>query len=101
MRYFTPSPAPVCFTIQPLANMPAIVLLPSRGLKLWPWQRDWAKADSRDFARNDVDYKGPVLYGRLDVPDALARACRLPGRAVFIWGGPGDLVRQNCPAQPK
>jgi hypothetical protein len=79
---------------------PAIVLLPSRGLKLWPWQRDWAKADSRDFARNDVDYKGPVLYGRLDVPDALARACRLPGRAVFIWGGPGDLVRQHCPPQP-
>lgn len=80
---------------------PAIVLLPSRELKLWPWQRQLIEADSRDFARDDVDYKGPVLYGRLDAPDALARACRLPGRAVFIWRGPGDLVRQDCPAQPK
>jgi hypothetical protein len=79
---------------------PAIVLLPTRELKLWPWQRPiWV--DSRDFARDDVDYKDPVLYGRLDAPDALARACRLPGRAVFIWSGPGDLVRQDCPVQAK
>lgn len=80
---------------------PAIILLPSRKLKLWPWQREVVRADSRDFARDDVDYKAPVLYGRLDAPDALARACRLPGRAVFIWRGPRDLVRQDCPAQPK
>jgi hypothetical protein len=80
---------------------PAIILVPSRQLKLWPWQRQLVEADSRDFARDDVDYKDPVLYGRLDAPDALARACRLSRRVVFIWAGPGNLVAQDCPAQPE
>ena len=80
---------------------PAIVLVPSRKLKLWPWQCRLVQADSGDFARDDVNYRGPVLYGRLDAPDALVRACRLPGRAVYIWDGPGELVRQDCRAQPK
>ncbi len=75
---------------------PAIVLVPTRQLKIWPWQRRIVTASSLDFARGDVDYRDPVLFGRLDAPDAVARACRLSGRAVFAWRGPGDLVRQDC-----
>ena len=75
---------------------PALVLLPSRELQLWGGIT--ADADSRDFARNDVDFSGPVLNGRLDAPDALARACRLPGRTVLVWRGPGEFVRADCAA---
>lgn len=75
---------------------PAIVLLPMRAIKIWDWQWGFFEAGSRDFVRNDVDYRDPVLYGRDDVPDSLARACRLTGRAVFIWTMPGVLERQTC-----
>ena len=75
---------------------PALVLVPSRELQLWGGVT--ADADSRDFARNDVDVRGPLLYGRLDAPDALARACRLPGRAVLVWHGPGEFDRIDCAA---
>ncbi|HTR13667.1 MAG TPA: hypothetical protein VMI72_10570 [Roseiarcus sp.] len=75
---------------------PAVVLVPSRQLTLWPWQGVRLDADSLDFARGDVNFSGPVLYGRLDAPDAVARACRLPGRTVYVWRGPGNLVRSDC-----
>ena len=77
---------------------PAIVLLPTRELHVFPTQRIELPADSMDFVRNDIDLHGPVLYGRLDAPDSLQRACRLPGgRAVLVWRGPDDLVRVACP----
>jgi hypothetical protein len=52
---------------------------------------------SLDFTRNDLDWTGPILYGRADVPDAVARSCRLRGREVYRWEPPGRLVREICP----
>jgi hypothetical protein len=78
-------------------DMPAIVLLPTRGLLLWPWQVHKVYMSSPDFTRNDLDLKGPILYGRLDVPDAVARACKLTGREVYRWELPGRLIREVCP----
>jgi hypothetical protein len=75
---------------------PALVLVPSRELRLWPWRWSAVEANSLDFARNDVDFNGPVLYGRLDAPDALVRACRLPGRTVLVWRGPSEFIRADC-----
>ena len=80
---------------------PAIVLVPTRQLKIWPWQRRIVTASSLDFARGDVDYRDPVLFGRLDAPDAVARACRLsaegpssPGAARAISSG--RIARQRA-----
>ena len=75
----------------------SVILLPDRELVLWPWQQEPIKAFSLDFTRNDLDYSGPVLYGRADAPDAAARACRLGGRAVFRWDAPAHLVPVKCP----
>ncbi len=75
---------------------PALVLVPSRELQLFPWRWVVVDANSLDFARNDVDFSGPVLYGRLDAPDALVRACRLPGRTVLVWRDPGEFIRADC-----
>jgi hypothetical protein len=75
----------------------SVILLPSRDLVLWPWQAELPVALTLDFTRNDIDYGGPVLYGRGDVRDAVARACRLGGRAVFRWEGPAHLVPMGCP----
>jgi hypothetical protein len=81
---------------------PAVVLVPPRILRLWRWQHRNIYADSQDFARGDINYSDPVIYGRLDVPDAVARACRLPGgRTVYIWRGPADFVRQDCAPEVK
>ncbi len=78
---------------------PAIVLVPNRVLRLWPWPM-YGRTDSNlDFARNAIDFDGPLLYGLLNAPDALARACALPGRAVFVWRGPNDLARADCSGQ--
>lgn len=75
----------------------AVVLLPVRDLIMWPWQRVAIEASSLDFTRNGVDLTGGVVYGRADVADSVARACRLAGRAVFRWEEPGRLVRETCP----
>jgi hypothetical protein len=76
---------------------PAVVLVPLRRLQLWPWQQLYVGADPGDFARGDVNYRDSVIYGRFDLPDAVARACRLPGgRTVYVWRGPADLARQEC-----
>jgi hypothetical protein len=83
------------FADVPLAA-PAVVLIPSRHLSLWPLQREPLEADSLDFARGDINFNGPVLYLRLEAPDSIARACRLPGRAVFVWREPGDVVSVDC-----
>lgn len=98
-RVYTDARREVFADAAPIA--PALVLLPSRALHLWPWPRYNIKADSLDFARNDVDFSGPVLYGRLDAPDAIVRACRIPGREVYTWralailSGPAALTIQQ------
>ncbi len=78
-------------------DAPAIVLLPSRKSRLWPWQAADLYSSSLDFTRNDLDLTGPILYGRADLPDAVARSCRLKGREVYLWQSPGRLVREVCP----
>ncbi|HKM64171.1 MAG TPA: hypothetical protein VJY39_16945 [Acidisphaera sp.] len=75
----------------------AVVLLPTRTLRVWPWQIVGIAADSRDFTRNGIDAGNRVLYGRADLSDAQERACRLDGRDVFRWVEPGRLVRVACP----
>ncbi len=81
----------------PRPAAPAIVLLPHRDILLWPWQAQKVYAFGQDFTRNDIDLKGPLLYANLDVPDAVARACKLEGREVYRWEPPGRLVREACP----
>ena len=78
-------------------DAPAIVLLPSRELLIWPWQVAYLYSNSLDFTRNDLDWTGPILYGRADVPDAVARSCRLRAREVYRWEPPGRLAREVCP----
>jgi hypothetical protein len=78
-------------------DAPAIVLLPTRAPLLWPWQANGLPMSSLDFTRNGLDLTGPILYGRADVPDAVARSCRLKGREVYRWEPPGRLVREICP----
>ena len=79
---------------------PAIVLVPDRTLQLWPWPRHFIPAYSLDFARNDVDFSGPLLYGLLDAPDAIERACRLGARAVFTWSASNTIVPAACMDKP-
>ena len=78
-------------------DAPAIVLLPTGRLLIWPWQTGYLDSSSLDFTRNDLDWTGPILYGRADVPDAVARSCKLKGREVYRWEPPGRLVREVCP----
>lgn len=80
----------------PQPQVPAVVLLPSRLLKIWPQQVTPIFAWSRDFTRNAIDYDAPVIFGRADAPDAIARACRLDGRVIFRWEEPDSLVRVDC-----
>ena len=49
-----------------------------------------------DFTRNDLDYAAPVLYGDGSVPDAVALACRMPGRHVYAWEAVGRYAEQKC-----
>jgi len=81
----------------PRPDAPAIILLPYRSLQRWWWPSPGIPAASLSFTRNDLDYTGPVLYGRSDLPDAIPRACRLGGRKVFQWVEPGRLVQVACP----
>jgi hypothetical protein len=81
----------------PLPKSRAIVLLPDRSLKQWWWSSPMIEAKNLDFTRNDIDYNGSVLYGRGDLPDAIQRACQLPGRDVFRWEAPGRLTAMKCP----
>lgn len=78
-------------------EQPAVILLPDRAIKLWPWQNRDMIAQNLDFTRNGINTSGSVLYGRLNVPNAVARACQLGGRAVFEWHLPGTLIRASCP----
>ena len=73
----------------------AVVLVPDRTLRLWWWPD--ISAPALDFTRNDIDYRGKVLYALGDVPDAAQRACRLSGRTVFRWEEPGRLIPVACP----
>ena len=79
------------------ALQPATVMLPDRLLVLWPWQVEPVRASSLDFTRNDPPFTSPVLYVRDNVENSVARACRLPGRHVYRWVGPGDLRPVSCP----
>lgn len=83
------------YTLVP-PERPALVLVPTREVFLWPWQSHKVYMLNRDFNRNDFDLKGAVLYGRLDLPDALARACKQVGRDVYRWES-GRLLREDCP----
>lgn len=76
---------------------PAIILVPSRSLRIWPWQAHGIAAGSRDFTRNLAGYQARTLFGRADLPDAVARACRLNGRLVLRWLAPGHLLPVACP----
>jgi hypothetical protein len=84
----------------PPPETPAVVLLPTRFIRAWPWQLDdrLSVASRLEFTRNDIDFDGPVLYGRDNLPDSTTRACRLAGRAVFRWREPGALARVTCPS---
>jgi hypothetical protein len=59
------------------------------------WNERFAKSQvnfAMDFARNGTEFEGPVLFGRGDLPDSLARACRLfPGADVEFF----SLDRQH------
>ena len=80
-------------------DQPALVLLPSRLLKTWPWQLDYADAGSDEFTRNGVSLQAPILLGRLDVPDAVGRACRLGGRSVYQWVSRDRVDPLTCPQE--
>ncbi len=78
-------------------NQPAIVLLPNREIDPFDRHQDRIAADNRDFDRNDVDFSNPVLYGLATAPNAVARACALPGhRTVYEWIAPGRLNKKDC-----
>jgi len=71
-------------------SQPAIVLIPTRLLRLSVWQTSPTRAGSADFSRNGVEFDKPVLYGRADdgIDNAalyVRRACALPGRRVYRW----------------
>jgi hypothetical protein len=74
----------------------AIVLIPNRKIKMWPWQNLVIPAWGLDFTRNDIDFNGRTLYGLGTLSDAVSRACQLGGREVFRWEEPGRLVRESC-----
>ena len=78
-------------------DVPAIVLLPDRQIKLWPWQIVSIPASNLDFTRNGIRWNGDVLYGRGDVHDAVVRACHLSGRHVYRWVGREQLQPVACP----
>jgi hypothetical protein len=84
---------------------PAIVLLPSRGLKLWPWQRHLIKADSRDFARDDVDYKTPSSTGVSTRRTRLLAHPGCPGALSSFGADPailsGRIVRPSRNRSPR
>jgi hypothetical protein len=75
----------------------AVVLLPDRWIEKYWWPAPGVYATGLDFTRNNIAFDGPVLYALGDVPDAVPRACALPGRTVFRWQAPDRLVPVNCP----
>ena len=76
----------------------AIVLLPSRWIQPLPRLVPQLRMleNSGDLVRNDVDSRNRILYGRLDAPDALPRACSMHGRSVLIWQAPRILTQVRC-----
>jgi hypothetical protein len=80
-----------------IPRTPAVLLIPDRTLRLVPYQRIPFEAPAKDFTRNGVDFTGPVLFARDDVPNAAALACTLPDRSVWRWTPPGQAVPVACP----
>lgn len=60
---------------------------------------------AKDFARNGMALDRPVLYGRADVPNAIARACAVePGAAIYAFhldqAHPGGWLEPlSCPGE--
>ncbi len=75
---------------------PAVVLVPKRPFIGWRWQSLPIYMYPEDFTRNDMDYAAPVLYGNGTAPNAVALACRMPGRHVYEWDGLGRYTEQKC-----
>jgi hypothetical protein len=79
---------------------PAIILIPTRMLPVSRFETSPIRAGSADFARNDLDFTNPVLYGRADDGGTrqalyIARACTL-GRHVYVWQPSGTLTEIAC-----
>jgi hypothetical protein len=82
-------------------HVPALVLIPSRQLDLSPWQSKPTWAGSADFARNDLDFRNSILYGRADEAGRRqaffqSLACGVAGRHVYVWREPVDLQPIPC-----
>ncbi len=78
--------------------LPAVVLVPTRQLRLDPWQIFPHQAFAADFTRNGVDFDKPVLFGLGDDERFTPIACSLRGRAVYRWVSRTRLDRVTCPA---
>ncbi len=81
---------------------PAVVLIPTRALRLTPLQAEPIIAPSADFPRNGVDFTGDILLGRNDddgrnITLYAALACTLTGRHIYRWRAPGVLDPVTCP----
>jgi hypothetical protein len=79
---------------------PSIILIPTRMLPLSRFESSPTRAGSADFARNDLDFTAPILYGRADdggtrQPLYISRACTL-GRDVYVWQSSGTLMEVAC-----
>lgn len=81
------------------ASLPAVVLIPTRHLTVFPWQFRPYLAEAKDFTRNDAAYEGKILYGHADSPSAIDRACSLPGRSVYLWEESRTLRPVTCPGR--
>jgi hypothetical protein len=81
----------------PPPHVPAVVLLPTRMVRLGLWQIGPIEAEQRDFTRNGTSFDAPVLWGRDGSRHLEQLACSLPGRAVYRWVKAGDLQSVACP----
>jgi hypothetical protein len=89
------------YDVQP-PTRPALVLVPDRWLSfsLGPWHRYPVMANAFDFVRNGTDFDGDVWWGRLEKSHDAEIACRVTGRAVYLWVGPHTLSRLECGQAP-